>query len=68
VADKHIPLSSSRRVKIPHSVTASATPTVMNQGKSGAQCPVGLVMSDVVIGRKIGSPGYILVLIQMLIS
>jgi len=68
VAGKHLPLSSFMRVKIPRSVTAAATPTVVNQGKSGAKRPVELTMSNVVIRRKIGSPGYILVLIQMLTS
>lgn len=68
MAGKYLPLSSFRRVKIPHSVTATATPTVVNQRKSGAKHPVGLMMSDVVIGRKIGSPGYILMLIQILTS
>lgn len=65
---KHLPLSPFGRVKIPHSVTATATSTVVNQGKSGAKHPVGLMMSDVVIGRKIGSPGCILVQVQMLTS
>jgi len=68
VVGKCLPSSAFGRVKIPHSVTATATPTVVNQGKSCARHPVGLMMSDVVIRRKIGSPGCILVLIQMLTS
>jgi hypothetical protein len=66
VVDKHLPLSAFGRVKVAGRVTATATPTVVNQGKSGARHPVGLMISDVVIGRKIGSPGYMLVLDEML--
>lgn len=68
VVGKRLPLSAFRRVKTACSVTATATPTVVNQGKSGARHPVGLIISDVVIGRKIGSPGCILVLDEMLTS